>query len=196
MVGAMALRGSGTPTPSIERLRRKRAFVRKLNRSSALGPRRFSCAQLGAARLSGPGHAGSGLVGVFDAVRVRLPRDAFWSRSRSMMPAFGFVACGARVLGELEASEEFESAREVERPQPVGDGSQRRSSMCAWRSARCLRGAAMNGMSPRRWALLGVLVVLGIAVAVDRGGDRDRRVAESGSAVRISPSFRSSVTPR
>ncbi|XHC24716.1 MAG: hypothetical protein ACFHWZ_09510 [Phycisphaerales bacterium] len=28
----------------------------------------------------------------------------------------------------------------------------------------------MNGMSPRRWALLGVLVVLGIAVAVDRGG--------------------------
>jgi hypothetical protein len=28
----------------------------------------------------------------------------------------------------------------------------------------------MSGMSPRRWALLGLLLVLGIAVAVDRGG--------------------------
>ena len=61
-------------------------------------------------------------------MRRALPRDAFLESvtvDDAGVRLRGIAPNAREVLGELEASEEFESAREVERPQPVGDGSQR-----------------------------------------------------------------------
>ena len=129
LIGAMALRGQryanaiDRTLATQESLRQEVVSVERLEAEASQLRER-----LGAARLSGPGHAGSGLVGVFDAVRRALPRDAFLESvtvDDAGVRLRGIALNAREVLGELEASEEFESAREVERPQPVGDGSQR-----------------------------------------------------------------------
>ncbi len=129
MVGALALRGQryadaiDRTLAAQETIRDEVVAVERLE-AEAIELRD----RLGAARLSGPGEAGAGVIGTLDALRRALPGDAFLESltvDESGVRLRGIAANARDVLGALEASDEFESAREVERPQPVGDGSQR-----------------------------------------------------------------------
>lgn len=129
VVGALALRGQryadaiDRTLAAQEAIRDEVVAVERLE-AEASGLRD----RLGAARLSGPGEAGAGVIGTLDALRRALPGDAFLESltvDESGVRLRGIATNARDVLGALEASDEFESAREVERPQPVGDGSQR-----------------------------------------------------------------------
>ena len=128
-VGALGLRGQryadaiDRTLAEQETLRDRVAQVEQLE-AEATGLRE----RLTAARLTAPGRGGSGVVSIADAVRAALPTDAFLetlSIEDDGVRLRGIAGNAREVLSALEASPAFETAREVERPQSVGDGTQR-----------------------------------------------------------------------
>lgn len=129
LIGALSVRGQRYASAIDRTLAAQQAI-----REEVVGVERLEAeasrlrSRLAASRLAGPSGSDSGLIGVLDALRGALPGDAFLESvtvDDAGLRLRGVASNAREVLGALEASEDFESVREVERPQPVGDGSQR-----------------------------------------------------------------------